>query len=204
MAEEENIENEEPKTNDVQDKTPSKADLERKRKRKNLFNTLEVTLVLAISLGVILFIPGMIFQAKEESNQTRFKKIFDDDIFTVATPLKPTALRAYKFPSLREKEDKEFEVWLNDLSTVIKLSLYLAYDEDNSSLAEELNDRNIEIIDKVQLIIAAKNYDDLNTANKREFNLKKELINEINSLLIEGKIKDLYFTQFYISQIRRN
>ncbi|GMT50279.1 MAG: hypothetical protein IEMM0008_1818 [bacterium] len=204
MAEEENIENEESEAGDEQNKPPSKADLERIRKRKNFFNTIEVIVVLAISLGVILFVPGMIFQAKEKDNQTRLKKIFDDDIFTIPKSLKPAALVAYKFPSPRKEEDKEFEIWLNDLSTIIKLSLYLAYDENNSSLAEELKDRNVEIIDKVQLIIAAKNYDDLNTANKREFNLKKELINEINSLLIEGKIKDLYFTQFFISRIKRN
>ncbi len=204
MADQEDIENEENnEVEEVQDKPLSQADLEKKRKRKNFYNTIEVTVVLAISIAAILYIPGMVFEAKEQNDQARLKKVFDDDIFTLPTPLKPMALGVYKFPSLREKEDKEFEIWLNDLSTIIKLSFYIAFDEENSSLADELADRNIEIIDKVQLIIASKTYHDINTAEKREFDLKKELINEINSLLTEGKIKDLYFTQFYINRIKR-
>ncbi|HEO65142.1 MAG TPA: flagellar basal body-associated FliL family protein [Spirochaetes bacterium] len=204
MAEEEDIENEENNEDKGdQDKPLSQGDLEKKRKLKNFFNAIEVTIVLAISLAAILFIPGMVFQAKEENSKVRLKKIFDEDIFTLPTPLKPVILDVYKFPNVRQNEDKEFEIWLNDLSTVVKLSFYMAFDEGDSSLADELADRNIEIIDRVQLIIASKTYQDINTAEKREFNLKKELINEINSLLIEGKIKDLYFTEFYMNRIKR-
>jgi flagellar basal body-associated protein FliL len=154
----------------------------------------------AVGVIVILFIlgytPFIIYGVIQEKD----KIVIDDNI--------------HKFPKVIKSIEKgifrtkEFNITLDatpedDKSIIVKTEIYLAYKKDHLDLKEELENRKKELEDRIQLIISSKDLYDINSADKREYALKKELINEVNSLLDKGKVEDLYFTNFFFTQIKK-
>ena len=80
----------------------------------------------------------------------------------------------------------------------LKLEIQLGYDEGKAELQGELIKRRPEIRDIVISIVGAKKYNDLDTQDERDA-LKKEILNRVNGILIEGKIKKVVFTDFVLT-----
>ena len=67
----------------------------------------------------------------------------------------------------------------------------------NESVAEEVTKRMPQIRDAILLLIGNKTYEELqDLQGKRQ--LKSELTSKINSFLMSGKIKSIYFTNFVV------
>ncbi len=92
-----------------------------------------------------------------------------------------------------------FKLNLNDPTgsnpVFIKIELALAYEQNNIKLQTELLSRKFEIRDKIITLISSKTYEDINTPDKIQ-DLKKEIKNQTNELLINGLIEDVYIIEY--------
>lgn len=66
---------------------------------------------------------------------------------------------------------------------------------DNPKLAEEIAKRNPQIRDYINMILSTKTYEEVSTQEGKN-NLKDEIRDTLNSFLVQGKIKKIYFTEF--------
>ena len=81
----------------------------------------------------------------------------------------------------------------------IKLTIVLAYEGlKNTELQTELNQRRAQLRDVVIKTVGGKKFDELNTEDKRE-QLKDELKNSINDILMKGQLLAVYFTEFVLT-----
>jgi flagellar FliL protein len=77
----------------------------------------------------------------------------------------------------------------------ISVEMALAFEKNNIPLQTELNERQFEMRDKIIALISSKTYGDINTPDKVQ-GMKKEIKSQINTLLINGMIEDIYFIEF--------
>jgi flagellar FliL protein len=61
----------------------------------------------------------------------------------------------------------------------------------------EVNQRMPQIKDAILLLIGNKTFHELNDLQGK-IQLRAELINKINSILLKGKVKRIYFTDFVV------
>jgi len=80
----------------------------------------------------------------------------------------------------------------------VKLTISLGYEEGKVDLQTELNARRPQLRDIVIRIVGSKRYTELNTQDKRNA-IKEEILNSINDVLIQGKIKNVVFTEFVLT-----
>jgi flagellar FliL protein len=81
----------------------------------------------------------------------------------------------------------------------VKITLQLGYiGETNVELQTELNKRRAQLRDITISVIGSKKFDDLNTQDKRR-ELKNDIMERINSILIDGQIKEIAFTEFVLT-----
>jgi len=80
---------------------------------------------------------------------------------------------------------------------MIKLKIALAYDKTNQLIQSEIGERIAQIRDIINTILSSKYLKDVSTPEGKE-NLKLEIKNELNNILINGKIKDVYFLEIFI------
>ncbi len=66
---------------------------------------------------------------------------------------------------------------------------------DNPKLADEIAKRNPQIRDYINMILSTKTYEEISTQEGKN-NLKTEIRDTLNSFLVQGKIKKIYFTEF--------
>lgn len=104
-----------------------------------------------------------------------------------------------KKPPYQTMHLEPFKVNLNDPTgtkpVFVNLDIALAYEKNNVMLQTELLDRKFEIRDRIITLISSKTYEDINTKDKLE-DLKKEIRNQINALLIGGSIEEIYVVDF--------
>lgn len=77
----------------------------------------------------------------------------------------------------------------------VQMEMALAYEQNNLLLQNELLNRKYEMRDKIITLISSKTYEDINTPDKIQ-GLKKEIKNQVNTLLINGLIEDIYLIDF--------
>ncbi|MDH4128220.1 MAG: flagellar basal body-associated FliL family protein [Spirochaetota bacterium] len=104
----------------------------------------------------------------------------------------------YELPEFKLALDKEDE---ESMSTIVQVKLGLAYIRNNQKIIDEIIKRKEQIIDRVQFVIARKKYEDINRADRREKDLKEDLKTELNKIMQEGEIEDIYFDTFVISRV---
>jgi flagellar FliL protein len=94
----------------------------------------------------------------------------------------------------------EFSVNTSDTDEphFVKVNLQLGYRETTVELQTELNDRRAQLRDITISVIGSKKFEDLNTQDKRN-ELKKDIMERINGILIEGQIRDIAFTEFVLT-----
>ncbi len=180
-------------------------DAEEKPKRdfSKIINIIEKVIFVLIVIGIIITVPLYLIDFKTKKDVINQNSLISQDVYIFPKPKKQEPYGIFRFPSERQNEEKEFQVVLSDLQTLIKFSFYIAVADNTSDVIEEITKRQKEILDKVLYIISTKTYEDVNTIDKREFNLKKEIINEINSILNQGKAKDIYFSLFMVTKQKK-
>ena len=75
----------------------------------------------------------------------------------------------------------------------LKATMNISYDKKNKKLGKELNSKLTEVKDATLFYLMSKKSEDFRAEN--EENLKKGLIEDINKILDEGKIVNIYFDQ---------
>jgi flagellar FliL protein len=73
----------------------------------------------------------------------------------------------------------------------LKASITISYDETNTNLGTEIEEKTVEIKDKTMFYLKSKKAADFDASN--EVTLKTELVAEINKLLLTGQIINVYF-----------
>ncbi|HUU51260.1 MAG TPA: flagellar basal body-associated FliL family protein [Nitrospinota bacterium] len=62
---------------------------------------------------------------------------------------------------------------------------------------EEVEKRKAQIRDNLLVLLSSKSFSDINTI-KGKYKLKDEIITRLNAILVNGKVKQVYFTEFVI------
>ena len=75
----------------------------------------------------------------------------------------------------------------------LKATINISYDKRNKKVGKELNSKLTEVKDATLFYLMSKKSEDFRAEN--EENLKKGLIEDINKILDEGKIVNIYFDQ---------
>lgn len=73
----------------------------------------------------------------------------------------------------------------------LKASVYISYDASDKKAAEEITAKSVEIKDKTMFYLKSKQSKDFDAAN--EAKLKGDLVLELNKIMTEGKIINVYF-----------
>lgn len=93
----------------------------------------------------------------------------------------------------------QFKLSLNDPTgtnpVFLQFEMAIGYEKNNIKLQTELSDRKFEMRDKILALLASKTYEDVNTPDKIQ-TLKKEIKNQINTLLIHGLVEEVYIIEF--------
>ena len=89
----------------------------------------------------------------------------------------------------------EIMVNLNDEGgkRYLKAKVNISYNEKDKKAAKEIEEKVTEIKDKTIFYLKSKTVDDFSSDNEEE--LKRNLILELNKIMNEGKIIDVYFDQ---------
>ena len=80
-------------------------------------------------------------------------------------------------------------------SRYLKASLTLELDSQEASL--EVGERMPQIKDAILLLLSNKTYSELSDLQGK-IQLRAELLNKLNSILLKGTIKHIYFTEFVV------
>ncbi|MDX2480399.1 MAG: flagellar basal body-associated FliL family protein [Desulfuromusa sp.] len=105
-----------------------------------------------------------------------------------------------------EKQAKQVGPMVNIDSFIVNIaddqeSRYLkaaiTIEVDGLEASMELNERMAQLKDAILLLIGNKTFGELNDLQGK-IQLRAELINKINSILLKGKVKRIYFTDFVV------
>ncbi len=147
-----------------------------------------------ILLGVVLmFLTASIVMNNRSSDGGQG----DSDIVKPNVFMKPPIYPVQPLDTFTVTLDKTDD---NAKTTMVTTELVLAYPPDSNEIASELNERKEQLSDALQSVISRKRYDDINSADERETELKLELIDTVNRNLINKGIVDIFITKFEISR----
>ncbi len=80
-------------------------------------------------------------------------------------------------------------------SRYLKAAITIEVDSEITSV--EINQRLPQIKDAILLLVGNKTYDELRDMQGK-IQLRAELINQLNGILVNGKVKRIYFTDFVV------
>jgi flagellar protein FliL len=83
----------------------------------------------------------------------------------------------------------------DEQSRYLKAAITIEVDSDRAT--QEINQRLPQIKDAILLLIGNKTFAELNDLQGK-LQLRAELINRINSILVNGKVKRIFFTDFVV------
>lgn len=134
---------------------------------------------------VVFLVVGISFLVSKYVQEKSYQQ--EQDI-VVAPP--PPPLARFELPSFAvttKDEEPHFA----------KITVVLAY-EDNIELNTELVKRTAQIQHTINLILRGKFFSDLKTL-EGSIELAEDIKAHINSVLITGKVKEIYFTEFVVN-----
>lgn len=143
--------------------------------------------VVAVLLGIILVMVISYVVAKN----VRAGQYEETINKTVVKSPKP--LDTWRFPD-------EFRVNTADTETnhFVKVKIAYAFSKGQLGLEAELNQRIPQMQDLINIILQGKRKREL-TGRLNQLNLREEIKAQINHILREGEIKDVYFTEFIVN-----
>jgi flagellar protein FliL len=77
------------------------------------------------------------------------------------------------------------------------LKITMQFELTNAKVSQELARRTVEIRDKIIMLLSSKEYEEIGNPTGK-MTLKKELINQLNRVLQDGQVKEIYFTEFLV------
>lgn len=88
---------------------------------------------------------------------------------------------------------KDVTVNLSDTDSqrYLKASVTISYDAKDKKAATEITDKSVELKDKIMFFLKSKKAKDFDASN--EAKLKSDLVTELNKIMTEGKIVNVYF-----------
>ncbi len=114
------------------------------------------------------------------------------------TPEQEQALLERQAKEIGPMVDLEsFIVNILDQGEVRYLKAAITLEADTPEAAAEINQRMPQIKDAILLLIGNKTFAELSDLQGR-LQLRAELLNRVNSLLLVGKVKRIYFTDFVV------
>lgn len=143
--------------------------------------------VAGIVVGILLVILISYLIAKKVKSDA-YK---EEQNIVIAPP--PPPLDTYNFP-------KEFRVNTADVDEAhfVQLSLALGYEAENKELETELIQRQTQMMHIINIILGGKKKDELSTPMQK-LNLAEEIKSQLNMILSEGKIQEVYFVELVVS-----
>lgn len=112
-----------------------------------------------------------------------------------------------------EQEQKEMEMQANQVGPMVNIDTFIVNiidDEEsrflkaaitlelnNPDAAMEVNERMPQVKDAILLLISNKTFGELQDLQGK-IQLRAELLNRLNSILVKGKVKRIYFTDFVV------
>lgn len=96
--------------------------------------------------------------------------------------------------------EDEFRINTADIgeSHFVKMKLVFGIESGQPALSQELSSRKAQMQNLINLIISRKTKDELKTITQ-QLDLREEIKAHINHILTNGKIKEVYFTEFIIN-----
>ena len=91
---------------------------------------------------------------------------------------------------------KPFVLHLRSLNKTKKVVVKLNLELNLKELKYEIDAKKTKIRNEIKLILTSKTFEDLSTAFGKK-QASKEIKEKLNSILLDGDIKNVYWTQFY-------
>lgn len=137
--------------------------------------------------GIIIVAVIAMIVAKETATKT-FTQMKN-----VALVKPPPPLANYNFT-------EEFRINTSDKGEAhfVKMKLAFGIAKEDQTLSAELAERNAQMRDLINLIVGRKSKDELiNIEDQLDF--REEIKAQVNHILTEGKIQEVYFTEFIVN-----
>ena len=137
--------------------------------------------------GIILMVVISYLMARKVKTE-----VYKEEQNVVIAPA-PPPLATFKF-------SKEFRVNTADVDEAhfIQMSLAFGYNVDNKLLENELIQRQIQMKHIINIILGGKKKEDLSTTLQK-LNLAEEIKSQMNIILSEGKVEEVYFEELVVS-----
>ena len=90
-----------------------------------------------------------------------------------------------------------FVVNLIDPSGKRYLKVRVELELSNKLVESQVNERLPQIKDSLLILLSSKSYEDIETVEGK-LRLKQEIMARINNLLTQGRVRNIYFTEFVI------
>jgi flagellar FliL protein len=68
---------------------------------------------------------------------------------------------------------------------------------NNDKVLEEVKNRSFQVKDAMLMILSSKEFDDIATPSGKQA-LKQELMAQMNKIIKQGQVKDVFFTDFIV------
>ncbi len=157
-------------------KAPSSSDASR---------IIKLLLYIAGAILLVFIVIGISYLVTKYVQEQRYER--EQDI-VLAPP--PAPLSHFDLPS--------FSVTTKDAEPhFAKLTVSLGY-EDNVALNAELVQRTPQIQHIINIVLRGKKYEDMDSVEDT-VNLSEEIKAHINTILISGKVKEVYFREFVVN-----
>jgi flagellar FliL protein len=166
------------------------------KKPSRIKQLLLILIIILVAIFAMIFIANMVFKSRSSEMASVTQELW-------APTVTPKSKAYSTFPL------ETLQLNLNDptgsITVFIKVTIALAYEGDSgdkeekkqSPFQKELEDRKFQIKDKIIQLIESKSYDEINSPDKQRA-LKKEIMSQINSILMNGIIRDVYFSEFNV------
>ncbi|WP_017857317.1 flagellar basal body-associated protein FliL [Leptospira interrogans] len=137
--------------------------------------------------GIIIVAVIAMIVAKETATKT-FTQMKN-----VALVKPPPPLANYNFT-------EEFRINTSDKGEAhfVKMKLAFGIAKEDQTLSAELAERNAQMRDLINLIVGRKSKDELINIED-QLDLREEIKAQVNHILTEGKIQEVYFTEFIVN-----
>ncbi|MCS6985704.1 MAG: flagellar basal body-associated FliL family protein [Leptospiraceae bacterium] len=152
----------------------------------------KIVTILLIAAGVLTFILLTVLISYYVAKSVRTASYEMQQNIVIAPA--PPPLTIYRFP-------KEFRVNTADTEeggSFIQVQINLGYVGENKQLEAELANRSAQLMHIINILLSGKRKEELMGQMQKQ-NLAEEIKSQINMLLREGKIEEVYFESIVIS-----
>ncbi|HNR87199.1 MAG TPA: flagellar basal body-associated FliL family protein [Spirochaetota bacterium] len=147
---------------------------------------IKILLYVAGGILLIFIVFGISYLVSTYVQERRYAK--EQDIVVVPPP---APLARYEIPVI-SFTTKDAEPHMG------KIALALGYDKNDQQLTTELTERAPQLQHIINVLLRGKSYEDINSVEGM-INLTEDIKAHINVVLINGKIKEIYYKEFIVN-----